>query len=151
MSLYNLLLGCLLLLVCLKSFRFVCYLMFHLAPPDPQSILVLNCLVLGYSRNHIFKVNIAKTESVSSLKEAIKEKKDNLFNRVDADNLILWNVSEVADLNLEKPLQKANFSGKDSLSPLEKLLKVFSNSLVEDRLHVVVGRAEYGKLVLCVI
>lgn len=120
--------------------------MCSLVPPNPQPLLVLNCLVLGESSDHIFEVKIAKTESASSLREVIKGERDRLFNRVDADDLILWNVSEVADLNLKKPLQKANFSRKESLSPMEKLSKIFSNTLVEGRLHIVVGLAEYGKL-----
>lgn len=106
---------------------------------------MLNCLVLGESSNHIFPVKIAATESVGSLREAIKEKKHPAFDHIPADTLNLWKVSEVT-LNLEKPLQKDNFSVKESLSPLEKLSKVFSNTLAEGRLHIVVGGAEYGKL-----
>lgn len=45
------------------------------APPISQSLLVLNCMVLGESRNEIFPVEIAGTKSVGSLKELIKEKK----------------------------------------------------------------------------
>lgn len=44
-----------------------------LAPSESQSLLVLNCLVLGESSDHVFEVEIARTKSVGSLrpKEAV--------------------------------------------------------------------------------
>ncbi|KAJ3782219.1 hypothetical protein GGU10DRAFT_436776 [Lentinula aff. detonsa] len=110
------------------------------APPNPQPLLELNCLVLGDQRNHIFPVKIAATESVGFLKEAIKGKKTHRFNRVDADDLVLWRVSEVFDENLENKLQQAEFPTKPSLSPIDELGIVFLNSPVKGRLHIVVGR-----------
>ncbi|KAE9385381.1 hypothetical protein BT96DRAFT_1007092 [Gymnopus androsaceus JB14] len=92
------------------------------ASPDPQSLLELNCL----------------TETVGSLKEAVKGKKHPLFNHVAADNLILWRVSEVVDQNFEKNLENANFREKESLSPVDKLSKIFPNLPVEGCLHIVV-------------
>lgn len=114
--------------------------MFYPDPPNQQPLLVLNCLVLGHSCNNIFPIEISRTKSVGSLKKAIKEEKTCLFNCVDADDLVIWNVSEIA--NLEKPLEKATFPGKELLSPLEKLSKVFSIMPLQDRLHIVVGLAD---------
>jgi len=54
----------------------------------------LNCLVLGDNHSHIFEIKIAPTESVSALKDLIKEKK-HAFRDVDADGLKLWNVSDL--------------------------------------------------------
>jgi hypothetical protein len=55
----------------------------------------LNCLVLGDDPSHIFSVDIAPTESVSALKDLIKEKKKHAFRDVDADSLKLWNVGDL--------------------------------------------------------
>ncbi|KAE9386906.1 hypothetical protein BT96DRAFT_771244, partial [Gymnopus androsaceus JB14] len=104
----------------------------------PPHIAGLNCLVLGDKRNHIFPVKIAETESVGSLKEAIKEKKHAAFPHIDADALELWNVSEPVDQHLENNLEKANFREKESLSPVDKLSKIFPNLPVEGCLHIVV-------------
>lgn len=60
-------------------------------------------IVLGESSDHIFEVKIPKTESVSSLKEVIKEKTSRLFKCIDARDLVLWKVSEPIDENLENP------------------------------------------------
>jgi len=120
--------------------------MFFSASPDPQSLLELNCLVLGDQRNHIFPVKIAETESVGSLKKAIKEEKRPLFNHIAADALELWNVSEPIDQHLENNLEKANFHEKESLSPVDKLSKIFPNLPVEGCLHIVVWCPEDGKL-----
>ena len=120
--------------------------MFSTASPNPQSLLELNCLVLGDQRTHIFPVKIAETESVGSLKKAIKEENPHLFNHVDARDLALWKVSEVVDENLERNLKEANFLEKESLSPVDKLSKVFPNLPVEGCLHIVVGPPHDGKL-----
>ena len=120
--------------------------MFSSASPDLQSLLELNCLVLGDQCNHIFPVEIAGTKSVGSLKEAIKEKKHAAFQHIDTDALDLWNVSKVVDQTLKNNLGKVNFLEKESLSPVDKLSKVFPNLPVEGRLHIVVGRPIDGKL-----
>lgn len=145
MLLYNLLI----LLVCLETCSFCLVSHVSSAPPNPQSLLVLNCLVLGETCNEVFPVEIAMTKSVGVLKEVIKEKNSCLFNHVDARELVLWNVSKVVNLNLEKPLEKplekAKFLRERSLLPLEKLSKVFPNTLVESRLHIMVGPQTGGK------
>jgi len=56
------------------------------------STLELNCLVLGEDSSHVFSVKIDTTESVFTLKEAIKDKKNNAFQHADADSLKLWKV-----------------------------------------------------------
>ncbi|KAJ4000617.1 hypothetical protein F5050DRAFT_1562559 [Lentinula boryana] len=118
----------------------------HIIVRPPAPLLELNCLVLGDQRNVIFPVRIAATESVGSLREVIKEKKTHRFNRVDADDLVLWCVSETVDENLQDKLQQADFPTKPSLSPIDELGTVFLDPPVRGCLHIVVGRPENGKL-----
>ncbi|KAJ3797997.1 hypothetical protein GGU11DRAFT_704771 [Lentinula aff. detonsa] len=118
----------------------------HIIVRPPAPLLELNCLVLGDQANHIFSVDIAKTKNVISLREVIKEKKTHRFNRVDADDLVLWCVSEAVDENLQDKLQQADFPTKPSLSPIDELGTVFLDPPVRGRLHIVVGRPENGKL-----
>jgi NADPH-dependent 7-cyano-7-deazaguanine reductase QueF len=97
--------------------------------------LELNCLVSGNDPDHIFTIEIANIKNVSALKDAIKNKKLT-FQHVDADTLVLWKVSFPVDESLAENLM--NFVGKKLLSPVNKLLKLFSN--VDDtHLHIVMG------------
>jgi Crinkler effector protein N-terminal domain len=92
--------------------------------------------VLGESRAHIFPVKIAGTESVGTLKEAIKDKKKPAFDHVPADALVLWKVSFPVDESLDGNLP--NLLDEESLSPVRGLSKVFSNMPKEEYLHIVV-------------
>jgi hypothetical protein len=70
-----------------------------------MSIITLSRLVAGENPyDNAFNVKVNKTEAVSELKDAIKEKKQNDFANVDADKLKLWKV----DISLEEPNEKLN-------------------------------------------
>ena len=60
--------------------------------PQPAGILKLNCWVLGDEMRRVFPVEIAETESVGILKDAIKQKKPVSFQHVDADAIEIWKV-----------------------------------------------------------
>ena len=94
--------------------------------------------MLGKSCSHIFPVKIAGTESVSALKDAIKEKKQPAFDHVPANTLILWKVSFPVDENLDGNL--TNFLDEESLLPFRGLSKVFSDMPKEEYLHIVIKR-----------
>ena len=55
--------------------------------------LSLNCWVFGEKADRIFPVKIAGTESVGTLKKAIKEENSIAFQHVDAVAIDLWQVS----------------------------------------------------------
>jgi hypothetical protein len=57
--------------------------------------LKLNCIVLGQDPSHAFEIKIAPMESVSALREVIKDKKRQYFDYVNADDLELWKVSSL--------------------------------------------------------
>ena len=59
--------------------------------------ITLFCLVKGNTTANAFEVDIEKDKSISKLKEAIKEKKQNDFAGVDADKLKLWKVEISGD------------------------------------------------------
>lgn len=115
-----------------------------LAPP--ARLLALNCLVLGHPCTNIFEVKIATTEPISFLKDAVKEKTHPAFQHVAAYTLTLWCVSEIVDENLGNTLAGINFEERELLSPVDRLLKVFSHPPFKGYLHVVIGYREDGKL-----
>ena len=102
-----------------------------------RNALALNCLVSGDDTDHIFTIEIPNAKNVSALKKAIKAEKQLAFQHIDADTLVLWNVSLPVDESLKDNLR--NFVGENPLLPLHKLSKVFSN-VDETDLHIVVGR-----------
>ncbi|KAM6492770.1 hypothetical protein JOM56_012494, partial [Amanita muscaria] len=93
----------------------------------------LYCWVLGEESGRIFPVEIASTKTVGNLKEAIKDKRKHSFQHVDANKLVLRNVSLHFDSKLEWNLQNLDLDGVPPLSPWLKLSSVFSNN---DRLRV---------------
>jgi hypothetical protein len=94
-------------------------------------------LVLGEDPSHIFVVKIPETESVSTLREIIKEKKRPAFDHIPADSLVLRKVSIPVDANLKEYFQTGVFDD-EPLSPVTRLLKIFGEHLEDDHLHIVV-------------
>jgi hypothetical protein len=66
--------------------------------------LTLNCWVDGGDRGRVFLIKISSSETVSTLKDAIKDKKKPTFDHVPADSLDLWKVSDVSPLIGIRPL-----------------------------------------------
>ena len=68
-----------------------------------MSIITLSCLVAGENPyDNAFNVKINKTEAVSELKDAIKEKLHPKFENVTANDIKLWKV----DISFEEPNEK---------------------------------------------
>ena len=111
--------------------------------PPPSSVavdrtLALNCLVLGDDPSHLFTVKILTSDNVSTLKEEVWKKKENAFKGVDADTLVIWKVSILANSSLRQHFQNLELIDEESLQlPAEKLSDVFPD-LNEGHLHVVI-------------
>jgi Crinkler effector protein N-terminal domain len=100
--------------------------------------LNLNCWVLGEDSTRIFPVEIDRGKNVGALKKAIKEVKV-AFGPIDADSLVVWNVSIPIDedANVEAQVKNLRLHEKKPLWALKGLLKIFSD-LDKEALHVVV-------------
>ncbi|CAI2199729.1 5278_t:CDS:1, partial [Funneliformis geosporum] len=104
-----------------------------------------------------FNVKVNKTEAVSELRDAIKEKKQNDFANVDADKLKLWKV----DISLEEENEKlklvntkVNVNIKEELGgvellPLSKISKHFPSQPADEHIHIIVQRPVETKEVHC--
>ena len=115
--------------------------------------LSLNCLVGGDYPDRIFTVEIPKNKNISILKKLIKEEKGHHFERVDASDLYLWQVSiPIDDLPSKNP---PNIGPK--LRSEKLLSNVFPSELDINRIHVVAcvpGQGEYyvdSALILLII
>ncbi|GES93552.1 hypothetical protein GLOIN_2v1844131 [Rhizophagus clarus] len=108
----------------------------------------LFCLVFGEPIEYAFAVKVDKHETISELKEIIKEKKPNTFNDVDANELILWKInisldelSQITHKNGPSTDIKSTLNG-EQLLPLTKIDKAFPNEPVDEHIHVIV---QYNK------
>jgi hypothetical protein len=99
--------------------------------------LQLNCWVLGDDASKVFPIKIAKTESVGTLKEAVKDKNSESFHNVDARSLTLWKVSIPKD-RLQQSLANVDLTNATSLSSMDDLDDVFSGEPRRKHLHLVV-------------
>ncbi|KAL4064512.1 hypothetical protein J3A83DRAFT_4272324 [Scleroderma citrinum] len=117
-------------------------------PPVPQATLYINCLVLGDTPDRIFPVEIARTKTVSALKEAIKDKKPHAFRSVDADKLDLCHVSLPNDDELKHKVHVFNFD--KSLQPISILANIFIDVPAQEHLHIIVRPPFEGLSSVCV-
>ena len=106
-------------------------------------ILELNILVLGDNHSHVFPVKIAATESVGTLKDAIKDKKKHMFEHVDADSLDIFMVSLPMDDDIDttlkhfQPEHDPERGVQHLLLPVKRLKGVFEDPIGE-HIHVIV-------------
>lgn len=111
--------------------------------PQPLPLLELNCLVRDDDPGRIFQVKIAPTETVSALREVIKEKKRPSFDAIPADNLDLWKVSIAAD-SISAELPRRSFVKDEAMDPLDPLSVIFPDVPTSRHLHVVIQRPQLG-------
>ena len=106
--------------------------------------LELNCLVVGDDSSRIFSTKIASSESVFTLKKAIKDEKKPFFDHVPADSLILWRVSIPVDSEFQDKISELILDDTNSLSAVDRLSKLFSDVPQDGHLHIVVRAPSVG-------
>ena len=125
--------------------------------PQPDHRIELNCFLRDDDPRHIFPIKIASTESVGTLKKAIKEEMKVTLEYVDAVALQLWNVSIPVDGSLKERVKMLELRDEEELSPVVKLLQVFPNIPVEGNVHIVAycpppdGEYEYSDHLIYVL
>src|SRR5271168_4915254 len=102
--------------------------------------LELYCLVVGDEPSSLFPVKVESTESVGTLKDMIKKKKEPLFDLVPADTLVLWKVSIFSDDDgLQRRIEDLNLVEEQSLRrPAARLSKIFSDPVEDEHVHILV-------------
>lgn len=100
-------------------------------------------MVFGDDSQRIIVVDIAKSKTVSALKDLIKAKKQHAFADLDADELILCKVSIAIDKTLKAALGAISFDsgssdGPEELSPVDELSEVFLNAPVRKHIHILI-------------
>src|SRR6266542_3030139 len=123
-----------------------------------MSIITLSCLVAGENPyDNAFNVKVNKTEAVSELRDAIKEKLHPKFENVTANDIKLWKVDislEKENKKLELVNTKINVNIKDELGgeelpPLSKISKHFPSQPADEHIHIIVQRPVETKEVHC--
>ena len=104
-------------------------------------IFNLNCLIRGEDRKRIFSIEIGDDKTIGALKKSIKEEKKNAFKNVDADTLVLWEVSTRIDQDFKKRVDNLVLDDENSLMPDEELGDVFSHKPPATKhLHIIVDQ-----------
>jgi hypothetical protein len=100
-------------------------------------MLSLTCYLLGDDINRYFIVEIEETESVSILKDLIKEKKAHHLDHVAASDLDIWKVDLPITL-LKKSLDElSKLDDNNSLLPDVELSEVFG-APAHKHVHVII-------------
>jgi hypothetical protein len=110
----------------------------------------LHCLLLGDDTTHIFSVDIADSQPVSALKDAIKDKKRPALDDVPADRLNIYQVSFAMDDDLGAKLkcfrpQHDPDHGVHHLSMPITGLREFFGVPAHEHIHVIVERPSVGE------
>jgi Crinkler effector protein N-terminal domain len=100
--------------------------------------LELNCFVFGDDASQVFPVKIASTDSVGTLRKAIKEEKKPVLDHLTADSLTLWKVSIPVDHGFKENARKVEVRDEEALSPVQKLSQIFLDQPEDGHLHIIV-------------
>src|SRR4051794_28282679 len=123
-----------------------------------MSTTTLSCLVAGENPyDNAFNIKVNKTETVSELKDAIKDNQKPFFDNVAPKELKLWKVDislEEENEKLKLVNEKINVNIKDELEgielkPLSKISKHFSSQPADEHIHIIVQRPVETKEVHC--
>ena len=101
--------------------------------------LLLLCFISGDDYpSEVFPIKIASTDSVYTMKKAIKEKNNISLQHVGASALKLWRVSIPVDHGSKEYVRKVKFNDEEALSPVEELSRVFLDQPEDEHLHIIV-------------
>ena len=105
--------------------------------------------MLGDDPRRIFLIKIAKSKTVSALRDAIKDKIPHRLNGIDAIELTLYKVTIFDDDNLAQTLKTLRFDGSDDriekLRDISPLSEVFPDGVERNHLHIVVRAPPAGE------
>ena len=108
----------------------------------------LNCFVYGDTPavERIFPIVIARSRTVGTLKNLIKERKHPEFAHIAADRLILWNVSIPLDKNADNALKQLVLRDQKKLFPTKRLSSYFPDEPAKEHIHVVIQPPSGNKM-----
>jgi hypothetical protein len=103
-----------------------------------HSIFELNCLVHGDDPRNVFPVKITSTESVGTLKDAIKAVRKPTFDHLRADALKLWKVSIAVADGFKENAKQVEVKNEEALSPVDPLSNKFTDTPARNHVHIMV-------------
>ncbi|KAG0038732.1 hypothetical protein BGZ82_010971, partial [Podila clonocystis] len=106
-----------------------------------RKLLNLFCLVEGEATSNAFSIKVPSNDTVNDLKGAIKAEKTNDFSDIDADNLILWDVSFLfSHVKRKEHIFLKDLSTARELDPMDIISDVFKDPLIEKSVNIIVQR-----------
>jgi hypothetical protein len=89
-------------------------------------------------------VELQTDQIVDNVKRAIKKRKENDFKGLDADRLVLYQVSIPNTDGFEERVKSMDLEGMKYMSPVERLSQVFP-SVASGHVHVIIRVPSLGK------
>ncbi|RHZ83624.1 hypothetical protein Glove_89g99 [Diversispora epigaea] len=117
--------------------------------------IILFSLVQGDSKKRAFKIITKKSDYISDLKKKIKEENPNLFADIDVKDIVLWKVNvpfgdDTMEVNIV--LKNNKMTGVQELSsPTRKISNVFTESILDNSIHIVIERPSIFNLKLLLL
>ena len=102
-----------------------------------MSPITVFCLVYDDPLAEPFEVKIDGGETISALKDVIKEKQKPVFDHLPANYLRLWKVE--IPITDEGTSQIPELNNKYKLGPAMRIDRVFPAEPREDHIHVIIG------------
>ena len=111
-----------------------------------MSKLALNCFILGDDSSKVFAVEILKSQSISILKNLIKETQSPRLDHVVALELTTWKVSFPIDI-ITPELAVNDVGGRQELRSVKRISSIFGDSEVlgDEHVHILI-QAPIGTL-----
>ncbi|KAF8547259.1 hypothetical protein OG21DRAFT_1490380 [Imleria badia] len=108
---------------------------------------MLNCWIRGRPSKVVIQVKISSTETVATLKEAVKNKKPTVFH-VDADTISLYKPTDFVPRPYEENLGNIILSEQEKLGMGDEVLSTVFSHLPPAHIHTIAAYPSSSQLIL---
>ena len=99
-------------------------------------------MLQGYTRRHIFEVEISSFHTVGRLRTLIKDQLPEGYSSVQPSQLALYYIPLLNDDELDRKLEDINISQYPELQSTSPLTQVLHDPLMINHLHIIVRLPE---------
>ena len=102
--------------------------------PLSSDMLTIFCWILGAPSS--FSVSVSRGQSVYDLKEAIILKKPNAFQKIDADDLVLWRIDVLS--RQKKNFEESRLHDRQPLDDADDIGVHFNGDPPKQHIHIII-------------
>ncbi|KAF8551080.1 hypothetical protein OG21DRAFT_332525 [Imleria badia] len=105
-----------------------------------MDMLTLNSWIRGRPSKVVIQVKFSSTETVATLKEAVKNKKPTVFHDADADTISLYKPTDFVPRPYEENLGNIILSEQEKLGMGDEVLSTVFSHLPLAHIHIIAVR-----------